>query len=276
MLVNHTQLLKQAKERGVAVPAPDFIDLDSARCYIEVAAEFHAPVILSFAQAHQEHLSLGEAALIGKYYAELAKGEVVLHLDHGLDEDFIVKAMDLGFSSVMIDASVEPFAENVSRTKRIVDLAHPRGISVEAEIGHVGSGENYENHDSSDSIYTEVDEAVAFVKATGVDSLAVSIGTAHGVYKGTPKLNFEVLKSLCENVSVPLVLHGGSGSGDDNLRRCAKGGIAKINVFTDFMIGAYNKIEKEKPKDYLALKHVANQGIKEVLRHYYKVFGWEK
>lgn len=272
MLVTSKEVLETAKKEGYAIPAPDFIDLDSARAYVAVAEKMKKPIILSFAQAHQECISLEEAAMIGKFVAEQASVPIVLHLDHGTDEAFLKKAIDLGFSSVMIDASMDSYEENVRRTKVIVAYAHERGVVVEAEIGHVGSGINYENHDHSDSIYTDVQDAINFVKETDVDSLAVSIGTAHGVYKGVPQINFDRLHELRNAVCIPLVLHGGSGSGDDNLHRCALEGISKINIFTDFLIGAMKQITSTNPSDYMELKKEANMGMEEVLKHYFKVF----
>ena len=292
MLVNSKEVLLEAKKGGYAVPAPDFIDLDSARAYCKTAEKLKKPVILSFAQAHSEVISLHEAALIGKFMAEEVSVPVVLHLDHGTDIAFIKEAIELGFTSVMIDASMMdfdtnvkmtkevvidasslPYEENVALTRKVVIYAHERNVTVEAEIGHVGSGENYENHDNSDSIYTTKEEAKRFVELTDVDSLAVSIGTAHGIYKGgKPALSFDTLHEIRDEVSVPLVLHGGSGTGDDNLKRCAKEGISKINVFTDFLVSAMNQIDIDKPKDYLALKVSSNKGMMNTLEHYYGVF----
>lgn len=274
MLVNSKEILLQAKAGGYGVPAPDFIDLDSARTYVRVAERVGKPIILSFAQVLKDVISLEEAALIGRFLAESAEVPIVLHLDHGIDEAYIKRAIELGFTSVMIDASMESFEENVRRTRIITDFAHDRGVTVEAEIGHVGQGGSYSNYSDSDSIYTTVEEAEAFVQQTNVDSLAVSIGTAHGVYKGngTPELNFERLRELARVIPVPLVLHGGSGSGDDNLHRCTVEGIAKINIFTDFLTGAMNEIAKEKPADYLALKRTVDKGMADVLEHYFSIF----
>lgn len=272
MLVDSKTVLHQAKAGNYAVPAPNFFDIDSARAYVELAREKKLPLILAYAEVHQDMLSLEEAALIGKYFATKVETPVVLHLDHGVTESLIKKAVDLGFTSVMIDASKDSFEENVRRTKEIVDYAHARGVSVEAEIGHVGAGLNYENHEKTDSIYTEVDAAIKFVEKTNVDSLAISIGTAHGLYKGVPQINFERLKELNDSLSVPLVLHGGSSSGDDNLGKCAVSGISKINIFTDLIVGSMKCIKKEKPEDYFSLKKYANNGMKEVLEHYYEVF----
>lgn len=278
MLVNTKEILQQAKEQGYALPAPDFVDLDSARVFMQVAETMHRPLILSYAQVLENVLLLTEAAAVGRLLGEAAEIPVALHLDHGMDPDFIGRAIELGFTSVMIDASAESFAENVRRTREIVQMAHAKGVTVEAEIGHVGQGENFAALESSESVYTTTEEAIEFVAQTDVDSLAVSIGTIHGVYKNlqTPCLNFERLHALAQQVPVPLVLHGGSGTGDDNLRRCATEGISKINIFTDFLTGAMQRITQDKAADYLAVKRAANQGMAEVLAHYYKVFAKER
>lgn len=276
MLVSSKELYKIAEENNFAIPATNFIDLDSARTYVETAEKLKKPLILAFAESHMGLISLEEAALIGKYLAEKSKMPVVLHLDHGETEEVIKKAIELGFSSVMIDASRDSIEENIRKTKSIVEYAHSKNVVVEAEIGHVGSGVNYETPEETDSIYTEVEDAIRFVEETNVDSLAVSIGTAHGFYKGTPKINFERLAEIHEAVSVPLVLHGGSSSGDENLEKCATSGISKINIFTDFLTAAIQKINAEKPEDYIQLKGMANTGMEETLTHYFNVFHTEE
>lgn len=272
MLVSSKELFKYANKENFAIPATNFIDLDSARSYVETAEKLNKPLILAFAESHMEIISLEEAAVIGKYLAEKSVAPVVLHLDHGETEEVIKRAIDLGFSSVMIDASQDEIEENIRKTKKIVSYAHSKGVVVEAEIGHVGSGVNYETSEKTDSIYTEVADAIRFAKETNVDSLAVSIGTAHGFYKGTPEINFERLKEIHEAIDTPLVLHGGSSSGDTNLEKCATSGIRKINIFTDFLTAAINKINSEKPEDYISLKQLANEGMKETLIHYFNVF----
>ena len=272
MLVTSKEMLERAKSGGYALVAPDYYDNNSCRAFVQVAEELNKPLILSFAaEVHDSMLSLEEAALIGRYYAETAKVDIALHLDHGTKFDTIKKAIAYGFTSVMIDASSCDFEENVRRTKEVVEYAHARGVVVEAEIGHVGSGETYAT-DQDDLIYTEVEAAKKFVELTGVDSLAISIGTAHGHYKGIPVINFERLHEIREALDIPLVLHGGSSSGDENLRRCATEGISKINVFTDFVVAAYEAAKNGNPKDWFELLHMSDEGIKNVLRHYYRVF----
>lgn len=273
MLVTSKELFRKAQDGNYAIPAPNFIDLESLRWHVETAEELNKPLILALAETHLgENITLKDAAMVGKKYAEEAKVPVVLHLDHGGTPSLIKEAIDLGFSSVMIDASMETFEENVRRTKEIVEYAHARGVVVEAEIGHVGAGENYENHDQTDSKYTTVEDAVKFVEETGVDSLAISIGTAHGAYKGIPEINFKRLEEIRAAIDTPLVLHGGSSSGDENLNQCALKGITKINIFTDLLVAAKQEIDQNQPKTYLDVKALSKAGMKKCLKHYYEVF----
>ncbi|WP_133969120.1 class II fructose-bisphosphate aldolase [Eubacterium limosum] len=273
MLVTSKEMFEKAREGGYAIPAPNFIDLESLRWHVETAEKLNVPLILPLAEAHiGENITLEDAALVGKKYAAAAKVPVALHLDHGTDPEIIKKAVDLGFTSVMVDASMESFEENVRRTKEIIAYAHARGAVVEAEIGHVGAGENYENHDESDSQYTTVEEARRFVEETGVDSLAISIGTAHGMYKGIPEINFDRLKEIAAAIDTPLVLHGGSSSGDENLKKCAVNGISKINIFSDLLAAAMKALEEAPPKTYLDVKELSKKGMQDCLEHYYSVF----
>ena len=276
MLVSSKELYKVSRKYNFAFPAPNFVDQNSAKACIEVAEELNLPLILAYAQAHKEFLSFDEAVELGKYYGEKAKVPVVLHFDHGTDKDLIMKAVDIGFKSVMIDASSDPFEENVRKTKEIVKYAHLKGVVVEAEIGHVGGGETYKSKDDNDSRYTTVEEAEKFFELTEVDSLAISIGTAHGAYKGKPVIDFERLEEIRSKVDVPLVLHGGSSSGDDNLKRCVLNGISKINIYTDLVTAAYKKAAKMEWKDYYELRSAQIEGIRECLKHYYVVFETEK
>ncbi|TQS76013.1 class II fructose-bisphosphate aldolase [Ornithinibacillus gellani] len=271
MLVTSKRLFDAALKSKFAIPATNFVDQYTLRAYIAVAERQQLPLIISFAQAHNEVMPLEEAAVLGRYYAELARVPIVLHLDHGEDVDFVKRAVDLGFTSVMIDASQDTLDENIRKTKEVIAYAHEKGVVVEAEIGHVGSGDNYENHDHSDSIYTTVEEAKHFYQATNVDSLAISIGTAHGNYVGLPKINFERLHDIAESVAVPLVLHGGSSSGDDNLSRCAGSGIVKINIFTDIMNGAVRNLIVE-GKSYFDIQEQMRAGMEACLQHYYHIF----
>jgi len=277
MLVTTKEMYRKAKEGNYAVIAPNFYDNNSARTYVRTFEELNTPALLAFAEAHTDMLSIEEAALIGRYYAETAKVDVALHLDHGQHFDAIKKAIEYGFTSVMIDASFCDFDENVRRTKEVVEYAHERGVVVEAEIGHVGQAADdaktvSEGEGLDTTIYTEVEAAVKFVELTGVDSLAVSIGTAHGHYKGTPVINFERLHELAEAVPVPLVLHGGSSSGDYNLERCATEGITKINVFTDFITAELDAVKASEEGNWFKVQKEGNQAVHDTLAHYAHVF----
>ncbi|MDY2777330.1 MAG: class II fructose-bisphosphate aldolase [Collinsella sp.] len=271
MLVPSGEMLKLAHKDGYAIPSPDFVDSNSCRAYVRVADELDAPLILSFAEVHMDHLSLEEAADLGRFHASRAKAPIALHLDHGVHMEVIEEAIRLGFTSVMVDASREDLDENIRLTREVCALAHAHGVTVEAEIGHVGTEDDDCPHGMSANVYTEVDAAVRLVKETGVDSLAVSIGTAHGAYKGVPHINFERLAELNEALGIPLVLHGGSGSGDDNLARCAMGGVAKVNLYTDFIVAALDRVYGEHPEHWLDLLETGSAAMRDVLRHYYGV-----
>lgn len=275
MLASAKEILTQAKKNKYGIVAPDLWDLNSGRDYVQVAEELQAPILFSFAEAHKHLISLEEAALVGRYLISSVKVPIALHLDHGVTPEYIKKAIALGFNSVMIDASAYDFKENVRRTKEVVDYAHTNGVDVEAEIGHVGgTTEGADENAENDSVYTTVEEASEFVKQTNVDSLAVSIGTSHGVYKNqkNPTLNFQRLHELSEAVPVPLVLHGGSGTGDENLRKCVEGGITKVNVFTEFttaaLKGAQEAINEGKLKSFMRVQELADTEVKKVLAHY--------
>lgn len=276
MKVGSKYLYEVAKSENFAIPHANFIDSDSARAYVTVAERRGLPLLLAYAQSHSSILSLEEAAAIGNYYADSVSVPIVLHLDHGADFDFIKRAIDLGFTSVMIDASQESFEDNIAITQKVVEYAHERGIVVEAELGHVGANDTSEAAELTDSVYTEVGDVQAFMAATNVDSLAVSIGTAHGVYKGTPKINFDRLHEIAELTSVPLVLHGGSSSGDENLGRCAHEGITKINIYTDFIVAAQKAVKETDTDDYIVSRKAAEKAMEAVLEHYYDVFGTQK
>ncbi|MGT2807191.1 class II fructose-bisphosphate aldolase [Streptococcus iniae] len=265
-------LLRQAKEGHFAIPAMNYLDFASAKAFLDASQEKNLPLILAFAESHSKWLPLEEAARIGTYLQECSKTPVVLHLDHGQTIAFIKKAILLGFNSVMIDASLDSFEENVRKTKEIMAFAHKYGVDVEAEIGFVGANANLENHSVAGSVYTSLDNACTFYQETQVDSLAISIGTAHGLYQGTPHIDFARLAEISKALPIPLVLHGGSSSGDGNLNRCAKNGISKINIFSDVISAAYKVKDNHDSKDYPTLVLGMQKAMKEVLLHYYDIF----
>ena len=270
MLVDGKSVLDAAKAGRYGIVAPDFLTLNAARVFVQTADALKTPILLSFAQGHAGLISLEEAALVGKYWAEKVDTPIVLHLDHGQNFDFLQRAVELGFTSVMLDASMKDMDENIRLTREVVACAHAKGVSVEAEIGHVGGASEGIEGATTASVYTTVEEAKTFAAATGVDSLAVSIGTSHGVYAGsrTPELNFKRLQELAAAVPVPLVLHGGSGTGDENLRRAVREGITKLNVYTDFLVGAMAEIKAAEPDSLVELQKASDEGMRKVLTHY--------
>lgn len=273
MLVNTKQMLEAAKKGNYAVPGANVFNLESIKGVIGAAREKNLPLMVCLAEVHTPELGIEETARIVKYYAKESEQEIALHFDHGFTPELIRQAIDTGFTSVMVDGSSLPFHENVEKTKEIVEYAHKKGVTVEAEIGHVGGGESYLDPEDDDTMLTTVEEAKEFAGLTGVDSLAVSIGTAHGEYKGTPQLDFERLQEIADCVEIPLVLHGGSGSGDENLTKAVKLGICKVNICTDLMIAArdYTK-EGYGERSYYDSMKLAQEGIKDCLKHYYDVF----
>lgn len=274
MLVNSKKLLQQAKLSKCALPAINVFNLAGIKAAIQASNDWKCPLIISLAEIHLETLSIEEAAHIIRYYAEKANQPITLHLDHGFTPSTVRSAIDHGFTSVMIDASSNSFEENVRITKEIVNYAHIKGVTVEAEIGHVGGGESYVDPEKDSSMLTEAGDAVNFVEQTNVDSLAVSIGTAHGAYKGIPKLDFKRLQEIAESVSIPLVLHGGSGSGDENLKKAVELGICKVNVFTDTLNAAQEKIDPN--KNIYDNYFTTIDAIKDCICHYYDVFGTKR
>lgn len=274
MLVNTRYMLSKARENQYAIPQPNVWDINSIRAVLRASKEVNSPVIVGLAQAHLQYISIEEVAMLVNYYGDKYNTQYALHLDHGNDYETVIKAIKSGFSSVMIDASTAPFDENVYLVKEVVKVAHACNVTVEAELGHVGSGDSSETDENSQSILTEPDEAEDFVRKTNLDSLAVAIGTVHGKYKGKPNIDICRLEEIAKRVNIPLVLHGGSGTGEDILGKCAKLGISKINLCTDLMIAATNGVKKalETIDNYGNINLAAEESIKASLINYYKVF----
>jgi fructose-bisphosphate aldolase, class II len=225
------EILKPCVGQGWAIGAYDTCNLEVTQSIVDAAAADQAPVIIMIYPHHTPQA--GWPTLVRIIESEVARTRIpaALVLDHAKTLDEIECALDLGFSGVMIDASLSPLDDNIALTRRAVELAHARGASVEAELGHVGQGD-----DDHQSPLTRVDEAERFVKETGVDALAVSIGTLHGLYRGTPHLDFERIAQLRAACPIPLVLHGGSDTPDADIRRAIETGIDKINIWTDVRI----------------------------------------
>lgn len=222
------ELLQEAKKGGYGIPAPNVYNRFTIEAALQAADELNAPVILGCPGV----FGIEEVGELARYYErKYPHVPFAVNLDHGGPFDHLIRAIRAGFSSVMVDRSTLPYEQNVAESKEIVKIAHAVGVSVEAELGHVGQGVEYEA--TRDAGLTHPEEAAEFVERTGVDCLAVAVGTSHGVYKGTPHLEFDLLSTLASDLEIPLVLHGGSGTGDENLQRAVKTGIQKVNLYTD-------------------------------------------
>ena len=235
MLVNLNDVLTPAG--GYAVGLFNTVNLEMARGVLAAAEEQNAPVIIGTAEVLLPYGPLEELSWLLLPMARRAKVPVVVHLDHGLHYETCRRALELGFTSVMYDCSTDPYAENVRKVREMVELAHSYGATVEAELGHVGDNPAEGSAPvSPEACYTSPEEARDFVEKTGVDALAVAVGTAHGAYRFPPKLDFDRISRIAQAVHVPLVLHGGSGLSDDDFREAIRRGIAKVNIFTDINV----------------------------------------
>jgi len=234
MLARMGELLAECGRRGCAVGAFNFSTLESGRAAVEAAEETGCPFILQHAPAHEKYIPLDMAAPIMLQLAKAAKVPVAVHLDHGTDFALCRHAIELGFTSVMIDSSALPFEENVAVAAQVVAEAKRRGADVEAELGSMPHNFNGELGDySPEDFYTRAKEAAEYVRRTGVDALAISFGTVHGVYKAKPSLSLEVVEQVREATDgLPLVMHGGSGLSDKDYCDAISRGIRKINYYT--------------------------------------------
>ena len=270
MLVNLNEILKNAQKEKYAVGLFNTTDSDMLQAVIEAAEQTQSPVIIGTAEVL---LPYGELDLIAPSMiaaAKRAKVPVAVHYDHGLTFERCMQALKLGFSSVMFDGSAGDCETNIADTRQIVKIAHSFGATVEGEIGHVGQTESCDN-DATD-MYTTPDEAMSFLDATGVDALAIAIGTAHGVYKSKPKLDIERLKAIRAKTDTPLVLHGGSGLSDDDFKNAISGGIAKINIFTDLCVAGKEAV-KASNADYLDMRNEKVEAIKNAVIKKMTLFG---
>jgi fructose-bisphosphate aldolase class II len=271
MLVNLNDVLIDAQKKHYAVGLFNTIDTDMLEGVISAAEELCSRVIIGTAEVL---LPYGELNLISPSViaaAKAAKVPVVVHYDHGLTVERCKQALDLGFTSIMFDGSAGDTAENLKTTAEMVKLAHSMGVTVEGEIGHVG--EAVTDDGATDDMYTTPQEAVDFVAATGVDALAVAIGTAHGVYRTKPRLDLGRLAEIRAAIDTPLVLHGGSGLSDDDFRNAISGGIAKVNIFTDLCRAGLSAIRQNPDADYLIARSKKVEAIKQETMKKMMLFG---
>lgn len=273
MLVNLHDVLKPAMEGGYGVGLFNTTDSDMLEAVIAAAEETHSPVIIGTAEVL---LPYGELKLIAPGMiaaAKRAKVPVVVHYDHGLTFERCIEALQLGFTSIMFDGSAGDVDKNIADTQEIVRIAHAMGATVEGEIGHVGQAETNDN--ATDDRYTTPAEAVEFLEKTGVDALAIAIGTAHGAYKTKPQLDIERLKEIRTKVDTPLVLHGGSGLSDDDFRNTVTNGIAKVNIFTDLCVAGEKGMAEGLAEglSYLDIRNKKVEAIKEAAKRKMLLFG---
>ncbi len=261
-----------------AVGGFDTVNLEISQAILEAAEAEQSPVILMLLPAHTALADLPGLIAAIKAEAEKVTVPVCLLLDHATTLEQVMTGIRLGCSAIMFDASGFPLAENIARTRAVVEVAHAAGVSVEAELGHVGGGDESGAGASLESVLTRVEDAARFVAETGVDALAVSIGTAHGPYIKKPKLDFDRTKRLRDSLDLPLVLHGGSSNPDEDIRRLIELGIDKINVWTDISL-AYMDATKTTltdpagPHPLHDVLHAARGAAREVVAERMRLFG---
>lgn len=243
MLITGKQLLDVAHAYNFAVPAFNISDWAMFTGIMDISEEKEAPVIIAIHPDEVSHVTVDLIQAI-RARAHRSPVPVVIHWDHGGTYEQMLTAIQSGFTSVMIDASMLPFDDNVAITKRVVDAAHAVGISVEGELGTIGANDSYGEAGAAEIIYTDPADAVRFVQETGVDSLAVAIGTSHGLYPAakSPELKLDLLERLKAAVGIPLVLHGGSSNPDDEIGKSVKLGVNKINISSDIKVAYHNGI----------------------------------
>ena len=278
-LLSTREMLLKAQKEGYAVPAFNIHNLETLQVVAETAMEMRSPVIIAGTPSTIEEYAGPEYI---KAMAEVAAGKydvpIAIHLDHFEDVQAIKRDIEIGFKSCMIDASKKSFEENIAIVKAVVEYAHEYDAVVEAELGKLGGAEDDLVVDEKDAMYTNPDNAAEFVSRTGIDSLAIAIGTAHGLYKGEPKLDFERLKEIRSRVSVPLVLHGASDVPDELVKKAISLGICKVNVATDLKIpfaDAVKEYFKENPKANDPRKYMTpgKEAMKKIVMHKIDVCG---
>ena len=280
MLVNLKEILEYAEKNNTAIGMFNATGFDSLQAVIYAAEELGQPVIIGHAEVHNVYndISLVGPAMIAM--AKEAKVPVCVHLDHGTSLEMIYRALRIGFTSIMIDASHLPYEENLKVTKEVTAIAHAMGASVEAELGRLVTGETGETAEvitlSAEDYYTDPEEAREFCRITGVDALAIAFGTAHGFYTAEPKLSFDVITKVKEATGLPLVMHGGSGVSDEGFREAIRCGIRKINYYSYMSKAGYmaaKAVIEEGKTGYLHdVEFAAMKAMKEDVKKAIKVF----
>lgn len=277
-LVPMTEFLPKAKAGRFAVGQFNMNNLEFAQAITEAAKEEQSPFIFGVSEGALKYMGLEYTVALAKTAADTSGLPIALHLDHGSSFEVAMKCIRAGFSSVMFDGSHYPYEENIRLTKEVVRAAHAMGISVEGELGTIGGVEDDINVDEAEAALANPEEAIRFWEETGVDCVAIAVGTAHGMYKGEVKIRFDIIEQVASAIPVPVVLHGGSGVPDEQIRRAVSLGVGKINVNTENQVACTNTIREIFDKDkkvYDPRKYMgpAKAAMKEVVRSKIRLFG---
>lgn len=285
MLVTLKEIMNIAEEKGIAIGSFNASCLEAVEAELEAAEELKLPVIIQFAQCHEPWIPLRTIGPVMVEMAEKAAVPVCVHLDHGETLEYLSEALEIGFTGIMYDGSVLPYEENLENTKKAVEMAGRYGASVEAELGSMGkresgSGTDGAGADDDTKIYTDPDLAALFVKETGIDALACSFGTTHGIYLTEPRLDFDVVRNArAKTGDIPVVMHGGSGVSTEDYHRAVEAGVRKINYFTYMdkaggaaVVDHLNSLKEGEPVFFSSIFMAAREAMKENVRSAMKVF----
>lgn len=285
MLLTLKEIMNIAEEKGIAIGSFNASCLEAVEAELEAAEELKLPVIIQFAQCHEPWIPLRTIGPVMVEMAEKAAVPVCVHLDHGETLEYLSEALEIGFTGIMYDGSVMPYEENLENTKKAVEMAGRYGASVEAELGSMGkresgSGTDGAGADDDTKIYTDPDLAALFVKETGIDALACSFGTTHGIYLTEPRLDFDVVRNVrAKTGDIPVVMHGGSGVSTEDYHRAVEAGVRKINYFTYMdkaggaaVVDHLNSLKEGEPVFFSSIFMAAREAMKENVRSAMKVF----
>lgn len=285
MLVTLKEIMNIAEEKGIAIGSFNASCLEAVEAELEAAEELKLPVIIQFAQCHEPWIPLRTIGPVMVEMAEKAAVPVCVHLDHGETLEYLSEALEIGFTGIMYDGSILPYEENLENTKKAVEMAGRYGASVEAELGSMGkresgSGTDGAGADDDTKIYTDPDLAALFVKETGIDALACSFGTTHGIYLTEPRLDFDVVRNVrAKTDDIPVVMHGGSGVSTEDYHRAVEAGVRKINYFTYMdkaggaaVVDHLNSLKEGEPVFFSSIFMAAREAMKENVRSAMKVF----
>ena len=277
MLVTMKEMLEDARKNHYAIPAFDVSNYEMMKAVLETCEEEKSPALLMGLGVDLQGKNMSLLTSMIKASSEFFNVPVCFHLDHATDFSFIKEAIDAGFSSVMYDGSALPYEQNLANTKKVCEVAHACGVSVEAELGSIAAGDkSHEGSADDKEVYTDPKLAKEFVEITKVDALAVSVGTVHGLYKGKPNIRFDILEEINKEVGIPLVMHGGSGIPEEDILKSIANGISKINVNTEIATYAVEQTAKylqEKQPHFSVLSLKQEEFVKDIVKKYIAFFG---